>query len=88
MPIHGTQAQHDFLRWLSECPVNFQRRKDLVDGGVSYVFFNLPEKKEESINNQLQRARGRAPKKEYGGYDGQDPTKYGDWQHNGRCTDF
>ena len=47
MPIHGIQAQHDFLRWLSECPVNFQRRKDLVDGGVSYVFFNLREKKEE-----------------------------------------
>ncbi len=25
---------------------------------------------------------------EFGGYDGPDPTRYGDWEHNGRCTDF
>ena len=59
MPIHGIQAQHDFLRWLSECPVNVQRRKDLVDGGVSYVFFNLPDEKEEDVQTLLDKARGR-----------------------------
>lgn len=26
--------------------------------------------------------------KEYGGVEGKEPTEYGDWQHNGRCTDF
>ena len=26
--------------------------------------------------------------KEIGGTDGPDPTRYGDWEHNGRCTDF
>lgn len=26
--------------------------------------------------------------KEIGGAPGPDPTRYGDWQHNGRCTDF
>ena len=26
--------------------------------------------------------------KEIGGTDGPEPTRYGDWEHNGRCTDF
>jgi len=31
-----------------------------------------------------------APKKteEIGGVDGLEPTRYGDWENNGRCTDF
>ena len=27
-------------------------------------------------------------KGEVGGYDGPEPTRFGDWEHNGRCTDF
>lgn len=26
--------------------------------------------------------------KEVGGAPGPEPTRYGDWQHKGRCTDF
>lgn len=26
--------------------------------------------------------------KEVGGVDGPEPTRFGDWSHNGRCTDF
>lgn len=26
--------------------------------------------------------------KEYGGRDGPDPVRYGDWEKNGRCIDF
>jgi hypothetical protein len=26
--------------------------------------------------------------KEVGGPKGPEPTRYGDWEHNGRCTDF
>ena len=26
--------------------------------------------------------------REVGGYDGPEPTRFGDWEHNGRCTDF
>ena len=26
--------------------------------------------------------------KEIGGVQGPEPTRYGDWQHKGRCTDF
>jgi hypothetical protein len=28
------------------------------------------------------------PPKEYGGRDGPEPTRYGDWEKNGRCIDF
>jgi len=28
------------------------------------------------------------PTKEIGGRDGPDPTRYGDWEKNGRCVDF
>ncbi|MFC0677704.1 DUF1674 domain-containing protein [Lysobacter korlensis] len=29
-----------------------------------------------------------APPKEIGGRDGPEPTRYGDWEKNGRCIDF
>ena len=28
------------------------------------------------------------PAKEIGGQTGLEPTRYGDWERNGRCTDF
>jgi len=28
------------------------------------------------------------PRHEIGGADGPEPTRYGDWERNGRCTDF
>ncbi len=28
------------------------------------------------------------PPREFGGAEGPDPTRYGDWQHKGRCSDF
>jgi len=29
-----------------------------------------------------------SPAKEIGGREGLDPTRYGDWEKNGRCIDF
>lgn len=29
-----------------------------------------------------------APETEVGGRDGPEPTRYGDWEKNGRCIDF
>ncbi|MBT5265636.1 MAG: DUF1674 domain-containing protein [Rhodospirillaceae bacterium] len=34
------------------------------------------------------RASGKDLPKEVGGTDGPEPTRFGDWEHNGRCTDF
>lgn len=31
---------------------------------------------------------GPAPAVEIGGRDGPEPTRYGDWEKNGRCIDF
>jgi len=33
-------------------------------------------------------AGGAAVQKEIGGRDGPEPTRYGDWEKNGRCIDF
>ena len=30
----------------------------------------------------------RAPEREIGGPKGPEPTRYGDWEINGRCSDF
>lgn len=34
------------------------------------------------------RAAGKGPPTEVGGYQGPEPTRFGDWEHKGRCTDF
>ncbi|WP_123769306.1 DUF1674 domain-containing protein [Vulcaniibacterium tengchongense] len=31
---------------------------------------------------------GEPPAKEFGGREGPEPTRYGDWEKNGRCIDF
>jgi len=33
-------------------------------------------------------ATPKAMPKEIGGATGPEPTRYGDWEHKGRCTDF
>ena len=81
----------DLLTWWYNKPENWAGTyKEDNDGVVTLTLFKRPavRSKEESIDDQLQRARGRAPKQEYGGYDGPDPTMHGDWQLNGRCTEF
>jgi hypothetical protein len=34
------------------------------------------------------RADGKDLPTEFGGYKGPEPTRFGDWEHKGRCTDF
>ncbi len=34
------------------------------------------------------RADGKDLSTEFGGYKGPEPTRFGDWEHKGRCTDF
>ena len=43
----------------------------------------------EAAARRAERERAKAePLKEGGGRGGLDPTRYGDWEINGRCTDF
>lgn len=48
---------------------------------------NTPPVKQDNREDTPSSPSQKSPK-EIGGYDGKNPTEYGDWQHNGRCTDF
>ena len=56
----------------------------------------MPETKtEETTENPEPRGENAAiggdlleQQKEYGGPKGKEPTRYGDWEKNGRCIDF
>jgi hypothetical protein len=41
---------------------------------------------EESVKDQSAQDADGSP--EYGGPRGMEPTRYGDWEKNGRCIDF
>lgn len=42
-----------------------------------------PEQPTEGIDSESPR-----PIQEVGGYKGPEPTRFGDWEKNGRCIDF
>ena len=49
---------------------------------------NQPESKKSQPQDKPVASEPKQPK-EYGGrQDGLDPTRYGDWEKNGRCIDF
>lgn len=41
-----------------------------------------------SLDTDVIKTQPTAVNKEYGGPKGLEPTRYGDWEQNGRCTDF
>ena len=44
------------------------------------------EKKPASIEKKTEKPK--KPAQEIGGPEGPEPTRYGDWERNGRCVDF
>ena len=47
-----------------------------------------PEQNPDAAQNGMDRfERDEAPR-EIGGREGPDPTRFGDWEKNGRCIDF
>jgi hypothetical protein len=51
------------------------------------MIFMSEEKKPAAPPAEPVERRPERPK-EIGGPKGPEPTRYGDWEHNGRCTDF
>ena len=52
-----------------------------------------PDFKKPSTENTATDGKEKANKlneqnEEFGGQEGPDPTRYGDWEKGGRCTDF
>ena len=50
----------------------------------------IKEKIKENIKENIKTKKYKKPKlkKEIGGQTGPEPTRYGDWEKNGRVTDF
>ena len=49
----------------------------------------MTEQTEQVIKPETAKApRPKPLPKEIGGTKGPEPTRYGDWEHKGRCTDF
>jgi hypothetical protein len=44
--------------------------------------------KQPPARSDKETPKAREMPREIGGAKGPEPTRYGDWQHNGRCTDF
>jgi hypothetical protein len=40
------------------------------------------------VEPDIEARANEAPQREIGGPAGPEPTRYGDWERNGRCTDF
>ena len=44
--------------------------------------------KETMDNTEKSNVENESSKNEFGGRKGPEPTRYGDWEKNGRCIDF
>ena len=49
---------------------------------------NAEDEAESPEEREDRAAEARPRAKEYGGPKGKEPTRYGDWEKNGRCIDF
>ena len=48
----------------------------------------LPPEADDEAAGAPAPATDAPPGEEFGGREGPDPTRYGDWEKNGRCIDF
>lgn len=48
----------------------------------------LPPEPDDTTAGATAPAEEAVPAQENGGREGLDPTRYGDWEKNGRCIDF
>ncbi len=59
---------------------------------IAPIFDGMTDKDTKVPDRAKEKPKPRKPKvervEEIGGYDGQEPTTFGDWQHKGRVTDF
>ena len=68
----------DYVSETSDCG-SFDSPKEAASNGA---------KEEYSADEPAKDLNADKPQVEIGGRDGPDPTRYGDWEKNGRCIDF
>jgi hypothetical protein len=56
-----------------------------VEPTIDKAVENQPDESEQVESEQVESEQGA---EEYGGPKGREPTRYGDWEKNGRCIDF
>ena len=47
-----------------------------------------PDETKDSKHDDIEPSTPQEPPREYGGPKGREPTRFGDWEKNGRCIDF
>lgn len=83
-------GHRDHISGMSERPRNFSQTK-VRDASVqpSGATVDRPVRASVEVESRLDpRASAENLPKELGGPKGPEPTRFGDWEHNGRCTDF
>ncbi len=55
---------------------------------MNKVTSSVPDDDAEQPPKPRPEAQSKPMPKEIGGPKGPEPTRYGDWERNGRCTDF
>ena len=65
------------------------RRNSAITKNVNHQMDeNLSQESNTPVEESAETGRLTDSKNEYGGQAGPEPTRYGDWEKNGRCTDF
>jgi len=65
------------------------RRNSAITKNVNHQMDeNLSRESETPVEDSVETDKLSDSKSEYGGQAGPEPTRYGDWEKNGRCTDF
>jgi hypothetical protein len=94
-----TSIEYEWLSGLALCaarPNNLPGMSKLRQRNPSTGQPNLPRTAEQAPPSLAPAAAGMGPQgpataarpREIGGREGPEPTRYGDWEKNGRCIDF
>ena len=66
-----------------------EENRNISNSNDSNATSNPDNRADNSANNNVEQVSAvTVRKKEIGGRDGPDPTRYGDWEKHGRCIDF
>jgi hypothetical protein len=70
-------------------PIYKQANLTLTSTSNSTLAAGSPGKDEKTpLTNKKKTEKPEQPAREIGGPEGPEPTRYGDWERNGRCVDF
>ncbi|MGI9334913.1 MAG: DUF1674 domain-containing protein [Gammaproteobacteria bacterium] len=76
----------DNARTVPDRPGAVSDEKAGDEAGETRPDAELPDRASNGRPNEMDPTETRP--KEIGGPSGPEPTRYGDWEHNGRCSDF